>query len=276
MPFWRKAARGKMIFREQGIMTSRGERQNKDKLFSLLTFENNYVLEAIAPGRIDLGVGRAPGSDRMTAMALNPDPNAAANFPNQVLELGCWLRGEPLPAGHPFREIRAHPQGTHGPGDLDSRQLRLRRTARGALRAPVCVCVFLHRGSGYRGGPLALPTQLSRERRSRPAVGNHLRLGACRRYRGRSEAPADDARTLARGLRDGAAADTACVTGGRGGYRTPRRNGRSSSASGSGPLSATPARSRRSSTNSRQRSASTKSSSIPGPTIRSRDIARTS
>jgi luciferase family oxidoreductase group 1 len=82
---------------------------------TLKVAEQFRVLEAIAPGRIDLGVGRAPGSDRMTAMALNPDPNAAANFPNQVLELGCWLRGEPLPSGHPFREIRAHPQGPTTP-----------------------------------------------------------------------------------------------------------------------------------------------------------------
>jgi len=82
---------------------------------TLKVAEQFRVLEAIAPGRIDLGVGRAPGSDRMTAMALNPDPNAAANFPNQVLELGCWLRGEPLPPGHPFREIRAYPQGPTTP-----------------------------------------------------------------------------------------------------------------------------------------------------------------
>jgi luciferase family oxidoreductase group 1 len=82
---------------------------------TLKVAEQFRVLEAIAPGRIDLGVGRAPGSDRMTAMALNPDPNAAENFPNQVLELDCWLRGEPLPPGHPFREIRAHPQGPTTP-----------------------------------------------------------------------------------------------------------------------------------------------------------------
>jgi len=82
---------------------------------TLKVAEQFRVLEAIAPGRIDIGVGRAPGSDRMTAMALNPDPNAAENFPNQVLELGCWLRGEPLPPGHPFREIRAHPQGPTTP-----------------------------------------------------------------------------------------------------------------------------------------------------------------
>src|SRR5512139_4073580 len=38
--------------------------------------EQFRVLEAIAPGRIDLGVGRAPGSDRLTAQALNPFSNA--------------------------------------------------------------------------------------------------------------------------------------------------------------------------------------------------------
>jgi len=82
---------------------------------TLKVAEQFRVLEAIAPGRIDLGVGRAPGSDRMTSMALNPDANAAENFPVQVQELGLWLRGEPFPPGHPFREIRAHPQGPTTP-----------------------------------------------------------------------------------------------------------------------------------------------------------------
>jgi len=82
---------------------------------TLKVAEQFRVLEAIAPGRIDLGLGRAPGSDRVTAMALNPDPRAAENFPNQVHELGLWLRGDPLPPGHPFREIRAHPQGLTTP-----------------------------------------------------------------------------------------------------------------------------------------------------------------
>jgi luciferase family oxidoreductase group 1 len=82
---------------------------------TLKVAEQFRVLEAIAPGRIDLGLGRAPGSDRRTAMALNPDPRAAEHFPNQVQELDMWLRGEPLPPGHPFRDIRAHPQGPTTP-----------------------------------------------------------------------------------------------------------------------------------------------------------------
>ncbi len=82
---------------------------------TLKVAEQFRVLEAIAPGRIDLGLGRAPGSDRLTAMALNPDPHAVENFPNQIHELDLWLRGEPLPPGHPFREVRAHPQGPTSP-----------------------------------------------------------------------------------------------------------------------------------------------------------------
>ncbi len=82
---------------------------------TLKVAEQFRVLEAIAPGRIDLGVGRAPGSDRMTAMALNPDLNAAENFPIQVQELASWLRGEAFPPGHLFRDIRAHPLGPTTP-----------------------------------------------------------------------------------------------------------------------------------------------------------------
>jgi len=52
------------------------------------------VLDALAPGRIDLGVGRAPGSDMRTAMALNPLAGAAAEqFPQQVLDLQAWVSG---------------------------------------------------------------------------------------------------------------------------------------------------------------------------------------
>src|SRR6266568_585740 len=52
---------------------------------ALKVAEQFRVLEALAPGRIDLGVGRAPGGDMRTARALNPNAHAAAdNFPEQV------------------------------------------------------------------------------------------------------------------------------------------------------------------------------------------------
>lgn len=78
--------------------------------------EQFRVLEAIAPGRIDLGVGRAPGSDRLTAHALNPHPQDVHDqFPQQVQELQHWISGTPLPDDHPFKRVIAHPTGPSYP-----------------------------------------------------------------------------------------------------------------------------------------------------------------
>lgn len=79
---------------------------------SLKVAEQFRLLEAIAPGRIDLGLGRAPGSDGRTAFALNPMAETAADhFPAQVRDLLAWLAGEKLVEGHPFRDIVAQPGG---------------------------------------------------------------------------------------------------------------------------------------------------------------------
>jgi luciferase family oxidoreductase group 1 len=83
---------------------------------SLKVAEQFRVLEGIAPGRIDLGLGRAPGSDGRTAFALNPHADTAADqFPAQVRDLLAWLAGVPLVEGHPFRDIRAQPGGPTEP-----------------------------------------------------------------------------------------------------------------------------------------------------------------
>ena len=82
---------------------------------ALKVAEQFRVLEAIAPGRIDLGVGRAPGSDGLTARALNPYSNAAEDFPRQVQELQYWVSGVPLPQGHPHRSILALPTSSTSP-----------------------------------------------------------------------------------------------------------------------------------------------------------------
>jgi luciferase family oxidoreductase group 1 len=82
---------------------------------ALKVAEQFRVLEGIAPGRIDLGVGRAPGSDRRTAFALNPHQNNAEDFPHQVQDLQAWVSGLPLAPGHAFGDIRAHPQGPTSP-----------------------------------------------------------------------------------------------------------------------------------------------------------------
>ncbi len=77
--------------------------------------EQFRVLEALAPGRIDLGVGRAPGSDSRTSYLLNPDRNASENFPRQVQELQAWINGVALPAGHPGHGVDACPSGPGAP-----------------------------------------------------------------------------------------------------------------------------------------------------------------
>ena len=83
---------------------------------SLKVAEQFRVLEAIAPGRIDLGVGRAPGSDMRTARLLSSDPRQSAeNFPIQVRELQAWLAGIDLPEGHPGRGVTANPMGPTTP-----------------------------------------------------------------------------------------------------------------------------------------------------------------
>jgi len=77
---------------------------------SLKVSEQFRVLEALAPGRIDLGVGRAPGGDMRTAQALNPHTyGSAEHFPEQIRDLQAWTAGEP------HRGIVAHPRGPHLP-----------------------------------------------------------------------------------------------------------------------------------------------------------------
>ena len=83
---------------------------------SLKVAEQFRVLEAIAPGRIDLGVGRAPGGDGLTAHALNPNAAASSgHFPAQVRDLLAWLAGEKLIDTHPFRDVLAMPTGAGVP-----------------------------------------------------------------------------------------------------------------------------------------------------------------
>ena len=77
----------------------------------LLIAEQFGTLEALFPGRIDLGLGRAPGSDPVTARALRRDPAAAEAFPSDVAELIALL--EP---GEEGQLVRAVPgEGTRVP-----------------------------------------------------------------------------------------------------------------------------------------------------------------
>ena len=66
------------------------------------------MLEALAPGRIDLGLGRAPGTNSATAAALRRGADANDGFPQQVLELLGFL-GNKFPPSHPYRNVYAVP-----------------------------------------------------------------------------------------------------------------------------------------------------------------------
>ncbi|MBV9208779.1 MAG: LLM class flavin-dependent oxidoreductase [Actinobacteria bacterium] len=77
---------------------------------SLVVAEQFGMLEALHPGRIDLGIGRAPGTDQATAAALRRSPEAlsADDFPDQLLDLLGFFTGI-WPNGHPFAQITATP-----------------------------------------------------------------------------------------------------------------------------------------------------------------------
>lgn len=57
------------------------------------------TLESLHPGRIDLGLGRAPGTDPRTLQALRRDAHSADRFPDDVVELQGYLRGESVVPG---------------------------------------------------------------------------------------------------------------------------------------------------------------------------------
>src|ERR1700744_6787604 len=77
---------------------------------ALKVAENFRMLEALFPGRVDLGMGRAPGTDRLTASMLNPSNQfREQDFIEQLYDLSNYFhdRGDP---GTPMSKIRAIPQ----------------------------------------------------------------------------------------------------------------------------------------------------------------------
>jgi luciferase family oxidoreductase group 1 len=84
--------------------------------------EQFRMLEVLNPGRIDLGLGRAPGTDQRTAAALQAGPQGWSidAFPSQVHLLRQFLddaaEREPLPPDHPYRGIHAMPRAPSASG----------------------------------------------------------------------------------------------------------------------------------------------------------------
>ncbi len=74
--------------------------------------ESFLTLEALFPGRIDLGIGRAAGSDPRTAVALRRSSGGRSSddFPEQLAELFAFAGGG-FPEGHPFGSVTAVPAG---------------------------------------------------------------------------------------------------------------------------------------------------------------------
>ena len=108
----------------------------------LVIAEQFGTLAALHPGRIDLGLGRAPGTDRRTLLALRQTPSNGDSFPRDVLELQALL-GDP----HPEQTVHAIPE-----------------------QAPMCRCGFSARASSAPGLPRwsACRTPLRRTSPRRP------------------------------------------------------------------------------------------------------------
>src|SRR5256886_1480888 len=70
----------------------------------LVIAEQFGTLESLYPGRIDLGLGRAPGTDRRTLLALRRDPMSADSFPDDVVELQQFFE-----EAHPGQKVQAVP-----------------------------------------------------------------------------------------------------------------------------------------------------------------------
>src|SRR5215472_12015934 len=79
----------------------------------LVVAERFKMLEALFPGRIDLGLGRAPGTDGATAYALRSrlDPRGGDDFLERLHELTLWETRN-FPPGHPYNNVVAMPDDT--------------------------------------------------------------------------------------------------------------------------------------------------------------------
>jgi luciferase family oxidoreductase group 1 len=82
----------------------------------LVVAEQFGMLEALHPGRVDLGIGRAPGTDQLTAYALRRSVEAlsADEFPTQLTDLMAFFSGQ-WPAGHLMAQVTAVPGKGNAP-----------------------------------------------------------------------------------------------------------------------------------------------------------------
>ena len=149
----------------------------------LVIAEQFGTLEAMYPGRIDLGLGRAPGSDQNTMYALRRDPRTAEAFPRDVLELQAYLAGASRVPGR-GRHSR---QGLERPA-VHPGVIAVRRAAGRRVRAAVRVRVAL-RPRRPRPRDRGLPQRVQAVRAAGGAVRDRRRQRDRRRHRRRPLRP---------------------------------------------------------------------------------------
>ena len=144
----------------------------------LVIAEQFGTLESLYPGRIDLGLGRAPGTDPSTMRALRRDARATPRTVSATTSSSCMRYFAPA-RSRGRRSARFRARGLHVP-DLAPRLEPLQRAARGGARAAVRVRVALRAGSPAGGA-----RQLYRSKfRPSDALAAAVRDGRRQRLRG--------------------------------------------------------------------------------------------
>ncbi|WP_334070752.1 LLM class flavin-dependent oxidoreductase [Burkholderia ambifaria] len=122
----------------------------------LVVAEQFGLLASFAPGRIDLGIGRAPGTDMTTAAALRRGEVGAEDFPDQFLELLNFLDGD-FPDGHQYKD-----EGVYAvPGPIQDQENGIPRSF---ARPPVWLLGssdYSARMAAHHGFPFAFAAHLA-------------------------------------------------------------------------------------------------------------------
>lgn len=118
---------------------------------SLKVAEAFRVLHALFPGRIDLGVGRAPGAGPPATAALQAGPEAFGDdeFPRRLTDLLGFLAGG-LPDDHPHAGVRAAPEGPGGPEVWMLGSSPFSAACAAGLGLPFCFAHFITAEHGAR------------------------------------------------------------------------------------------------------------------------------
>ena len=159
--------------------------------------ENFRMLETLFPGRIDVGIGRAPGSDQRTMRVLadgKPKWSDPAEYPLQVSDLVAWLH-DALPDTHSARGVLAQPAGGTRARCLAARLERRECGARGAFRPAILLCAF-HQSRRRRGRDARLPCPLPAVRPPSRAEGDDGDGRDVRRDRRGGRSPVEEPRAV--------------------------------------------------------------------------------